>query len=396
MRTLNQLILTALYNQAPQSIAELSNAIGKSVPNITKNIQGLLLSNLINSEGLAPSTGGRRAIHYSLNTEVLPNVLAIAIDQYRVSLSLLDLSNHSIKESRQESIKLNQTENPLKQLHSLIDSFLEDQNKDHILAVGISMPGFVDSKKGINTSYAKQDPLYSIRDSIQQHLQIPTYIENDSTTIAIAEHVFGKARGINNALVINLNWGVGLGMILEGKLFKGHSGYAGEFSHIPLSNLNKLCSCGKRGCLEVEASLIAALAYTSEQIENGQVSQLTTNYGQLGRITIDQLIAAALQGDQVSIESFAKIGYMLGKGIATLIHIINPEKIIISGKGAEIGKILIPQIQAAILEFAIHHLSKDTSIEISTLYNAQTIGTAAIAVYSSNWEMLHKKGKHTN
>ncbi|TDQ76727.1 ROK family transcriptional regulator [Sphingobacterium yanglingense] len=394
MKTLNQAILSALYYQTPQSIAELSNAIGKSVPNVTRSIQELLKDNLISSEGLAPSTGGRRAIHYSLNIEILPIVLAIAIDQYNMSISLIDLSNRTIKE--QKHINLHQNEGSLQRIIASIDSFLENENKSNILAIGISMPGFVDSEKGINFSYAVTDPLYNIKDAIERHLHIPTYIENDSTVIAIAEHQFGKAKGSNNALVINLNWGVGLGMILEGSLFKGHSGYAGEFSHIPLSNQNKLCSCGKRGCLEVEASLIAALGYASEQIENGQISQLTANYGQEGRISVDQLIAAALNGDQVAIESFAKIGYMLGKGIATLIHIINPEKVIISGKGSEIGQILLPQIQASMLEFSIQRLSKDTSIEISTLHNAQIIGTASIAVSSSNWEILHKKQTETN
>ncbi|MDR2283443.1 MAG: ROK family transcriptional regulator [Sphingobacterium sp.] len=396
MRTLNQAILTALYYQAPQSIAELSNAIGKSVPNITRSVQELLKDNLITSDGLAPSTGGRRAIHYSLNVPMLPNLLAIAIDQYNTSISLLDLSNRTIKELERAPINLDQSENPVQEILLLIDGFLEEQDKENILTVGISMPGFVDSEKGINTSYSSAHPLYSIKNAVEKHLQLPTYIENDSTAIAIAEHQFGKAKGSNNALVINLNWGVGLGMILEGKLFKGHSGYAGEFSHIPLSNQNKLCSCGKRGCLEVEASLIAALGYASEQIENGQISQLTANYGQVGRINIDQLIAAALNGDQVAIESFARIGYMLGKGIATLIHIINPEKVIISGKGSEIGQILLPQIQASMLEFSIQRLSKDTTIEISTLHNAQIIGTASVAVSSSNWEITHKKNTKTN
>jgi predicted NBD/HSP70 family sugar kinase len=396
VRTLNQAILTALYYQAPQSIAELSNAIGKSVPNITRSVQELLKDNLITSDGLAPSTGGRRAIHYSLNVPMLPNLLAIAIDQYNTSISLLDLSNRTIKELERAPINLDQSENPVQEILLLIDGFLEEQDKENILTVGISMPGFVDSEKGINTSYSSAHPLYSIKNAVEKHLQLPTYIENDSTAIAIAEHQFGKAKGSNNALVINLNWGVGLGMILEGKLFKGHSGYAGEFSHIPLSNQNKLCSCGKRGCLEVEASLIAALGYASEQIENGQISQLTANYGQVGRINIDQLIAAALNGDQVAIESFARIGYMLGKGIATLIHIINPEKVIISGKGSEIGQILLPQIQASMLEFSIQRLSKDTTIEISTLHNAQIIGTASVAVSSSNWEITHKKNTKTN
>lgn len=144
LKTLNQAILTALYYQAPQSIAELSHAIGKSVPNITRSVQELLKDNLITSDGLAPSTGGRRAIHYSLNIPVLPNLLAIAIDQYNTSISLLDLSNHIIKELEQAPIHLDQSENPVQEILLLIDGFLEGQDKENILTVGISMPGFVD------------------------------------------------------------------------------------------------------------------------------------------------------------------------------------------------------------------------------------------------------------
>lgn len=396
MDRLKQQIIRELYFSKTQPIADISNTIKKSVPLVTKSIQELLVSNIVTSEGLGKSTGGRRAIQYSLNIQKLPHILVIAIDQYTTTFALVDLSNKELKNPQSKPIRLAFETSAQEILLAMVDEYLTDQPLEKILAVAISMPGFVDSEKGGNTSYSEQHPLHHIKTTIQNHLNIPTYIENDSTSIAIAEHKFGKAKGLNNVLVVNLNWGVGLGMILEGKLFKGHSGYAGEFSHIPLSDQNKLCSCGKRGCLEVEASLVAALGYASEKIENGQISQLTANYGQLGTITIDQLIAAALNGDQVAIESFARIGYMLGKGIATLIHIINPEKVIISGKGAEIGQILLPQIQASMLEFSIQRLSKDTAIEISALHNAQIIGTAAIAVSSSNLEVLNKKQKQTN
>lgn len=393
MKTLNRTILTQLYYQSPQSIAELSSSIGKSVPNVTSSLQELLAQEYILSEGFAPSTGGRRAIHYSLNSVRLPCVLAVAIDQYYTSISLVNLSNQHIKGVKHENINLISDDNAKTKILKLIDDFIKNINKSEILSIGITMPGFVDSNKGVNTSYGEQHPLFNLRDTVETHFAIPTCIENDSTAIAIAESKFGSAKGSSNALVVNLNWGVGLGMILEGKLYKGHSGYAGEFSHIPLSDQNKLCSCGKRGCLEVEASLLSALAYASEKLESGFISQLTDSFKTIGKISIDQLMTAAKSGDQIAIESFGKIGFMLGKGISTLIHIINPEKVVISGKGAEIGTILMPQIQSSILEFSIQRLSKDTIIEISTLHDAQIIGTVCIAVASSNWEVLNKKQK---
>src|SRR5699024_2736024 len=90
---------------------------------------------------------------------------------------------------------------------------------------------------------------------IKEKTGYPTFIENDSSTIALAEIKYGRAVNEKNAMILNLSWGIGLGMILEGKLFRGNDGFAGEFSHIPLFKNGKLCSCGKTGCLETETSL---------------------------------------------------------------------------------------------------------------------------------------------
>ncbi|MNG72589.1 N-acetylglucosamine repressor [compost metagenome] len=389
MNPLYQVIVKTLYFSGTLSIAELSKKIGKSIPNTTNSIQYLLEKKIITCEGLAPSTGGRRATNYSLNGRDLPLILAITIDQYSFTITLLDLSNNIIKESSQETINLQLDSNLHVRILERIDHYLADQLAARILIVGITMPGFVNSAKGINTSYCEQHPLFNIRDIIQQHLKRPAYIENDSAAIAIAEHNFGKAKDTENALVINLNWGVGMGMILKNELFRGSVGFAGEFSHIPLSDQNKLCSCGKKGCLEVEASLLAAIECASLKLDAGEVSILGKLYQRERKITIAQLMEAAIDGDQLAINSFSRIGYMLGKGIATLIHIVNPEKVIISGHGARIGQILLPQIQAAVVEFSINRLSKHTRIEISSLLNVQLMGTASIAILALNGETLN-------
>lgn len=390
MNPLHQVIIKTLYFSGSMSITELSKNIRKSIPNTTNSIQYLLEKNIITCEGLAPSTGGRRATNYSLNGKDLPFILAISIDQYSFTITLLDLSNNIVKESLQETINLQVDSSNLHvRILERIDHYLADQLPAKILIVGITMPGFVNSAKGINTSYSEQHPLFNLRDIIQQHLKCPAYIENDSAAIAIAEHNYGKAKDTENALVINLNWGVGMGMILKNELFRGSLGFAGEFSHIPLSDQNKLCSCGKKGCLEVEASLLVAIECASLKLDAGEVSILGKRYQLERKITIDQLMEAAIDGDQLAINSFSRIGYMLGKGIATLIHIVNPEKVIISGHGAKIGQILLPQIQAAIVEFSINRLSKHTSIEISSLPNVQLIGTASIAILALNGETLN-------
>ncbi|MNG87896.1 N-acetylglucosamine repressor [compost metagenome] len=242
------------------------------------------------------------------------------------------------------------------------------------------MPGFVNSELGVNDSYPVTHPLYKIKSKIEKKYKIATVIENDSRCIALAEKEFGLAKNIENSLIINLNWGVGLGIIINGIVFKGESGFAGEFSHIPLSDNNTLCSCGKRGCLEVEASLNAAIRNTENDIEKNEYSIYST-FVKSNINKIDALIEASNVGDQIAINNLGKIGYMLGKGISTLIHILNPKQIIVSGRGAELGRILNPQIQIAINEFCIPEIAKTTQIQMSELNkHAQIKGTAAIVV----------------
>ena len=373
-----------LYYESPQSIASLSNKAAKSIPLVTKEVQQLLLKGLIKDNGLAPSNGGRRANLFALNPEKLPFILLIAIDQHNTHLAIYDFANKNIIEGKKITLHLNENESFATSLMQEIDKYLTNIDIQQIMAISITMPGFVNTELGLNTSYPTTDERCQIKNIIEQRYKKRTFIENDSTAIAIAEHKFGRAKNTNDVLVINLNWGVGLGMIINGKLFRGSSGLAGEFSHIPLSNLNKLCSCGKRGCLEVEASLEAALSYALEKLNNGETSILTNKKENL---EINDLLDAASNGDQLAIESFGSIGYALGKGIATLIHIINPEKIIISGFAREVEKFLMPQIQRALLEYSIQRLSENTQIETSKLTNPQLIGTMATAVKNLEWKL---------
>ncbi|MEN5235341.1 ROK family protein [Sphingobacterium faecium] len=380
---MNSQILKALYFRQTQSIAQLSKTFNKSIPLVTKGINSLLDMNLIEESGFAVSTGGRRAIQFKLNNNLSHHVLIIALDQFYTSIYIFNLENNVIAQITDQY-------NPLSRHTIALQNIIEHTEQlitksqiplDDFIAMGISMPGFVDNEKGVNDSYDKNCNLHHIKKHIEEHFKIPTMIENDSTCIAFAEHMFGAAKDMKSALVINLNWGVGLGMIVNGHIFKGSSGYAGEFSHIPLSNSNALCSCGKKGCLEVEASLTAAVKHVEIALDSGEKSSLETEKYQDLLAKGDALLENAIQGDQLAIASLGKIGYMLGKGIATLIHILNPEAIIISGRGAKAGHILMPQIQTAINEFCIPRLASTAQLKISeTNKHAQSLGTAAFII----------------
>ncbi len=224
---------------------------------------------------------------------------------------------------------------------------------------------------------------------------ITVFVANDSSVIGLAEQKFGAAGRIKNAMVINIGWGVGLGMILDGRLFRGANGFAGEFSHIPLFSNNKLCSCGKHGCLETESSLTVIVEKTKDRVRKGELSALTKKEIENENIERSFLLVkdAALKGDTLAIGVFSEAGYNIGRGVAILVHILNPELIVLSGRGASAGKIWEAPIQQALNEHCIPRLSENTRIIVSKLgLNAELLGAAALVM--EGFDMKNDMNNH--
>src|SRR3546814_389114 len=195
------------------------------------------------------------------------------------------------------------------------------------------------SQKGINYTFLRTEE-GNIPGYITRKTGLPVYIDNDSSLVALAELKFGAAKSRENAMVVNIGWGIGLGMILNGELFRGHTGFAGEFSHIPISEDGAMCGCGKRGCLETECSLLYVAHKAGEEIRKGRMSSLQHNLEDQPKKVAEAVMEACGKGDQLAVELFSNAGYVIGKGLVILIHIMNPEVIILSGKGASVGGII--------------------------------------------------------
>jgi len=247
-------------------------AIKKSLPLTTKLINELIEEDFVVETGYAPSTGGRRPIMYSLNAGVL-YVVSVALDQFVARIAIMDLQNKIVSPIEKLELPLSKNPQALSILTEKIDKVIKESGltKSKIAGIGIGMPGFVDSKKGINYTFLKS-PGTSITEYIADKIGLPVFIDNDSSLIALAELRFGVAKGKKNAMVINIGWGIGLGMVINGELFRGHNGFAGEFSHIPLFANGKLCSCGKSGCLETETSLLVIIEKAKQGLNAGKLS----------------------------------------------------------------------------------------------------------------------------
>ncbi|WP_353182717.1 ROK family transcriptional regulator [Parapedobacter lycopersici] len=381
---LRKTVFKLLYYKGALSLMELSTGTKKSIPNITKVVNGLIQDGYVVGQGLAPSTGGRRAVKYRLNKKMKQYIVVVAMDQFVTRIVLYNLLNETVYPEATITLPLQDNEGAFDQLCAFIDDYLDGSAIDrrHLLGVGIGMPGFVDVERGVNASYLyEENETVGLREKLTQRLGLPVYIENDSSAIAISELHFGAAKGMKDVMVVNVGWGIGLGMIVNGSLFRGHNGYAGEFSHIPLSDSNNLCPCGKRGCLEVVASLLVAVENAKRAMAEGGISSLSKLFSDKTKAEGDHLIAAARKGDQLAIRVLTDAAFMMGKGIATLIHIMNPERVVLSGRGGAAGNLLLPPVYRAIHEFCIPKLVENTDVVVSDLtYRAEFLGAASLVV----------------
>ena len=378
------LIIRELYVSAQLSCSAISERIAKSMPFTLKILAELVSEAYVKESGFAPSSGGRRPLVYSLISNSI-YILSVAMDQLVTRICIMDIGNEILGEVTKIELPLKNNPAAASILAAKMEEVIVNSGIDRnkIIGAGIGMPGFIDPRKGINYTFleSKGKPLAQY---ISDKLKLPVYIDNDSSIIALAEFRFGAAQGRRHVMVINIGWGVGLGMILNGQLFRGNNGFAGEFSHIPLFDNGKLCSCGKTGCLETESSLLVVIEKAAEKVKAGRLSSLDKNFptGQVEE-DIATILNTAIRGDRFVIELLSEAGYNIGRGVAILIHLVNPELIILSGRGAQAGKLWQAPIQQALNEHCIPRLGANASISISTLgYNAELIGAAALVLES--------------
>jgi predicted NBD/HSP70 family sugar kinase len=378
--SLKNQIIQEMYFSETVTCNDLSEALGRSIPLISKTVYELIQEGFILEKGLAPSQGGRPPLMYSLKPGNM-YILAISMDQLYTQIALVDMFHNYAHPVKTFELRLLDNDHSLEILLNQLQLYFEKYSVDYskIIGIGIGMPGFVNNEKGINYSYLQPASGETMRNFLERTFQIPVYLENDSNMIALAELKFGLAKGKKNVMVINIGWGIGLGMIMDGGLFVGHDGYAGELSHIPISESNTLCECGKRGCLETEASLRVVATKAIEEIKKGKISNLqaTDDANQM----VEFIMQAALHGDQYALELLSGIGEKIGKAAAILTHIINPELILISGRGARVGKLLIAPMQQALDRYCIPRITENMEIKVSRLGNdAGLISAAALVI----------------
>ena len=181
------------------------------------------------------------------------------------------------------------------------------------------------------------------------------------------EYICGVANDEDDMLFINVSWGLGMGMVSDGKLSYGKSGFSGEIGHFPLLDNDQICHCGKTGCLETGASGSALHRIFMEKLAEGRASLLSDKHSEGKEITLDDILNAVNEEDVLAIEVVEEIGSVLGRAIAGLINIFNPELVVIGGIVSKVKEYLLLPIKSAIQKHSLNMVNKDTTIKFSKL-----------------------------
>jgi transcriptional regulator of PTS gene len=364
-------IIGYFANVGNATIADLCKEINLSVPKVTLLLNELIQDGLVKDYGKVESTGGRKPNLYGLMPDSAFFV-GVDIKQSYINIGLSDLQKNLIKVTERIPYQLENNKESLEALIQVINGFIQDLQvpADKLLGVGINLSGRINYATGYSYSffYFDEEPLSK---KIEARLGIPVFLENDSRAMAFGEFnspsIPPSIQGEKDVLFLNLDYRIGLGIVINRDLYYGKSGYAGEFGHIPFFNNEIICHCGKKGCLETEASGWALMRMMQQKLLEGSTSVLTQGRHKPEDIDLDDIIEAANNDDVLAIELIGKIGENLGRGIALLINIFNPELVILGGSLAATGEYIRLPIKSAINKFSLSLVNNDTQLKRSVL-----------------------------
>jgi predicted NBD/HSP70 family sugar kinase len=373
-------IIQFLDKQGQATISEIGKELKLSTPKIISTINELIDEKILNDNGKIESTGGRRANLFGLATNTV-FFMGVEVSKYHISIGLMDLNKNMLHAPSNIPFKLKNSQESLENLISVINGFIDNSGlpKSKILRIGINLTGRINQITGHNYNYFQFTHL-PISEIIEKATRIKTHIDNDSRAMAYAEYCSGAVEKEKNILFINLDYGIGLGIIINGEIYYGKSGFSGEFGHNPIYDNEMICQCGKKGCLETEASGFAIVRTVQEKLRAGIGSILQRDAKRIEEITLEEIVWACNQDDTLAIECVSAVGEKLGKAVASLINIFNPESVILGGLLSTTNEYIRLPIKSSLNKFSSSLVNNDTQLKTSKLGLAAGVMGACLLV----------------
>lgn len=364
------------------SRAELARQMYLTRSAISTIIDDLKKIGLVDEIETGPTTGGRRPILLAINPNY-GHVIGVDMGATHLRLVLTDFSAHVLEEIEYPFSVADGPDLSLQQIDRYLAELLNRTNikLSQISAIGMGVPGPVVADTGEVTS----PPImpgwdgYPIRNHLQDLWQVPVSIGNDAELGALGEWAFGAGRGESNLAYIKVGTGVGAGLLLDGHIYRGATGCAGEIGHITIEANGPLCTCGNYGCLETMAGGHAIARKAREAIRSGRRTQLSSIASE--KILAVDVAAAAGRGDLVAQQIITDAGTYLGIAVASLVNLFNPGMIVIGGGVSQLGDLLLEPIRKTVMERSLHTAAKVVRITSAVLgRRASSMGAVVQAI----------------
>ncbi len=379
-------VLRLISHEAPISRAQLAARIGLNKSTISSLVEDLLDRRLIHETGMNSVGTGRPATLLEINPKAGCMVGAeLGVDF--VAIVLTDFAGTILWRKQVGADPAESLEKTLDQTLALANEAIAvcKDLKLNLLGLGLATPGTVDLNEGILV-FAPNLHWHNVpfRKIFSESTGLKVHVENDANAAAVAEHLFGTARQLKDFIFVFAGIGLGGGLFLNGELYRGKNGYAGEIGHSPIlaEAFQNPCHCGNRGCWETYANQYSIIRRVHARLEVKRSSLIPAMLAeQNAPLSIQLIKQAADAGDREAIDSFAEAGAAMGQGLAGLANIFNPEKIILGGPLSIAGDYLLPSIRKTVSKHSLPEIDQQVEIGLSVFGpDASLIGAVAIVV----------------
>ena len=377
-------IIAYYLNNSTSTIPELSKELNLSVPTIAKVIAEMCEDGYIVNCGKMDTGKGRSPVIYGLAPDS-GYFIGVDLMSNGLNLGLMNFKGELVKLDMDVPYQYRNSQEGLDELCGHVTDFIEqlDIAKERILNVGVNIPGRVNPEMGHSFSRFnfEERPLV---DLMAERIGCRVYIDNDTRAMTYGEMSKGVVKGEKDVIFVNLSWGIGCGLILNGELYTGKSGFSGEFGHFPSFDNEVLCHCGKRGCLETEISGMALHRNLLQSVKDGRQTLLAEQIMKdEASLSLDDIIDATLKEDLLCIELVEDIGQKLGRYLAGLINLLNPEMVIIGGLLARTGDSILQPVKSAVRKYSLNMVNRDSAIVLSKLQGKAGVTGACLLARKS-------------
>jgi glucokinase len=314
-------------------------------------------------------------------------LIAVDIGGTKIKTAVFSINGQMLANDVFPTIAEDGVNSVIERLKSGIDNLLSRNklNPVHLMGIGVACAGGIDSTSGIVVTASPNLPGWDglpLRSIIEEKYGISAFLLNDASSAALGEQRYGAGQDVQNLVLVTLGTGIGGGIIIDGQLYLGARGSAGELGHMTVDEGGPVCGCGNTGCLEVLVSGRAVAREAIRRISRGEKSSLTGMMeGKVEDITSEQVAAAAAAGDSLAMDVLSRAAHYLGVGLVNIVNAFNPEMIILGGGMAELDSLYVEPAKKLVMERAFSISTQKLSIVTAQLGNeAGVYGAAAYAI----------------